>query len=94
MMKIENLKLFEKRTKWHEKYFENLEFWKLFEIWNFENYSKIIVLKITWKFEFFLKKKFKIGILKIIWKLKFEKLNLKIGVLKIRVLKITWKLEF
>ena len=31
MMKIENLKLFEKRTKWHEKYFENLEFRNLFE---------------------------------------------------------------
>ena len=31
MMKIEELKLFEKKLKWHEKYFENLEFRKLFE---------------------------------------------------------------
>ena len=36
MMKIENLKLFEKRTKWHEKYFENLELRKLFENLEFQ----------------------------------------------------------
>ena len=73
-----------------------MEFWILFENWTFKNYLKIEVLKIIWKWKFWILN-LKIGILKNYFRMEFfkNKLNLKIGILenylKIEVLKIKFQ---